>query len=85
MSTETPSELEMFHGFLGQQLRDGTRDLSVEESVQAFRRYQQELQRFKTEIQPALAESQSGQSQPLDVEQIIARGMERAAKKGLSD
>jgi len=57
--------------------------MTVEESVQAFRAYQRDLARFQRDCKPALAESARGQSQPLDVDEIIARGRQRAAAQGI--
>jgi len=83
MSTETATELRHFHEFLGQQLQGEGTPMTVEESVQAFRAYQRDLERFKRDSEPALAESALGQSQPLDVGEIIARGRRRAAAQGI--
>jgi hypothetical protein len=85
MPTETTAELELFHEFLGNQLRRGFVGLSVDDSVRAFRDYQRELEQFRQDIQTALAESAEGQSQPLDVDDIVARGRQRAAANGIVD
>ena len=77
------AELQLLHDFLGQQLQGGSGDLSLEDSVRAFREYQRQLEQFRQDLQPALAESAAGQSQPLDAEDIIARGRQRAAAQGI--
>ena len=60
MATQSPSELESFHEFLTRQLQGGDARLSPEESVKAFRAYQDDLQRFRQDIQPALQRSLQG-------------------------
>ena len=83
MSSEAATELYHFHEFLGQQLQGEGTPITVEESVQAFRAYQRDLERFQRDCEPALAESALGQSQPLDVHEIIARGRQRAVAQGI--
>ena len=83
MSSQAATELHHFHEFLGQQLQGKGTPMTVEESVQAFRAYQRDLERFQRDCGPALAESALGQSQPLDVDEIIARGRQRAAAQGI--
>lgn len=83
MSREAVTELHHFHEFLGQQLQGDGTPMTVEESVHAFRAYQHDLERFRRDCEPALAESALGQSQPLDVDEIVARGRQRAAGRGI--
>ena len=83
MSSEAGTELHRFHEFLGQQLQGESTPMTVEESVQAFRAYQRDLEQFQRDCKPALAESVLGQSQPLDVDEIIARGRQRAGAQGI--
>ncbi len=83
MSSEAATELQHFREFLGQQLQGESTPVTVEESVHAFRAYQRDLERFKRDCEPALAEIALGQSQPLDAEEIIARGYQRAATQGI--
>lgn len=78
MSSEAATELHHFHEFLGQQLQGEGAPMTVEESVQAFRAYQRDLERFHQDCKPALAESAQGRSEPLDVDEIIARGRQRS-------
>ena len=47
MATEPQAELEAFHRFLGQQLESHRYDMSVEDSVKAFRTYQQDLEQLR--------------------------------------
>lgn len=85
MATQLPNELASFHRFLTEQLESGGTELSPEESVQAFRAYQGDLQRFREDIRPALQRSLRGESKPLDIEDIKARGRKRLEEKGITD
>jgi hypothetical protein len=88
MTIDAPTELELFHDFLGKRIQTGARDLSIEESVNAFRQYQRELARFQPHLQEALTESERGDSRPLDPDDIVARGRQRAdcgAEAGAGD
>ena len=84
MATQVPTELESFHRFLSQQLESGQKDLSPEGSVEAFRAYQRDLKRCRKDIRPALEQSLRGESEPLDIEDIKARGHRRMEEKGLT-
>ncbi len=85
MPNKPPSDLELFHQFLTEQLESGLGGLSPEQSVDAFRAHQRDVERFREDIRPALERSRRGESQPLDIEDIKARGKIRLAEKGISD
>ena len=85
MATQSPSELESFHQFLTERLQGGDADLSPEESVKAFRAFQDDLQRFRQDIHPVLQRSLQRESEPLDIEDVKARGRKRLAEKGITD
>ena len=85
MATQSSTELESFRRFLTEQLQGGNAKLSPEESVKAFRAYQDDLQRLRQDIQPALERSLQGESEPLDIEDVKARGRKRLAEKGITD
>ena len=85
MATDTVTELEAFHKFLGERLKNGRCKLSVEQSVEAFRAYQRELQTLRQDLAPALEESARGNSAPLDIEQLKAEVREALAEKGITD
>lgn len=85
MATELPSELKSFHWFLTEQLRRGDVSLSPEQSVEAFRAYQRDLERCREDIRPALERSVRGQSEPLDIEELKERVTKRLAAKGITD
>ena len=87
MATElkTQTDLEAFHKFIGELLKKGKRKLPVEESLVVFRKYQQELERLREEIRPALERSLRGESKPFDPEDILRRAKERLVEKGITD
>ncbi len=85
MATQLPSELESFQRFLTEQIQGGDAELSPEESVKAFRAYQDDLQRLREDIQPALERSLKGERELFDINDVKARGRKRLAKKGITD
>ena len=50
MATDACREIETFYQFLGQQLEDASLDLSPEQSVQAFRAYQRDLDQLRKHL-----------------------------------
>ncbi|HUG66811.1 MAG TPA: hypothetical protein VMM76_03600 [Pirellulaceae bacterium] len=75
-----PDEIHAFYHFLGRRIENPSAPLSPEESVQEFRLYQQELNRFIEETQPALEQSERGESRPLDVDALMQRVRNRLTK-----
>ena len=80
MSTEMPSDFQDFNRFVAEQLVGRNADLSLEESVAAFRAYQRELARCRNELQPALEELDATGGVSLDMDAIIARGKQQLAE-----
>jgi hypothetical protein len=78
-------ELESFHRFLTEQLADGRDDLTVEESVAAFRAYQADLERLRKDIQPAVQRHRRGEGRELDYEAIKDEVTARLAERGITD
>jgi hypothetical protein len=68
------SDLKTFNKFVAEHLANHPDSLSLEESVVAFRAYQAELNRFKQDIAPAIAELDSTGGQPFDLNAIVAAG-----------
>ena len=84
MATNGASELVVFHRFLGDQIESGSVNLSPEESVEAFRAYQQDLERLRNDIRPAIDRFERGEPAiPLDIEDVKRRGRERLAREGI--
>ena len=84
MQTEL-TEVELFHRFVGGQIENGGRNLSLDEILKAFRAYEGDLERCREAIRPALQRSLRGESQPFDVEEMKTRVTNRLAEKGISD
>jgi hypothetical protein len=86
MSTDSCREIETFYQFLGMRIQEGAVGLSPEESVEAFRAYQRDLERLRKELQPALTRHDQGESATrLDAEDVKRRGRERLALEGIND
>ncbi|MFI5454298.1 MAG: hypothetical protein ACHRXM_02505 [Isosphaerales bacterium] len=86
MATDTGREIETFYQFLGQQIMEGSVDLSPEECVEAFRAYQRDLNRLNKELQPAIDRFDRGEpGLPFDAEDVERRGRERLAREGITD
>ena len=83
MATGIPQdEIHAFYSFLGRRIEQLGGTLSPEESVQEFRLYQEELNRFIEETQPAIVQSDHGESRPLDVGALMQRVKDRLANSG---
>ena len=86
MATDVPhEELVDFYHFLGQRLENGETDVTPEQSVREFRLYQQELRRFIEQTQSGIAESERGESKPLDIDALMQRVRARLTEEGISD
>lgn len=84
MAVDSSSELVVFHRFLGDQIQSGSDDLSPEESVEAFRAYQRDLERLRNDLKPAIERFERGEPAiPLDIEDVKRRGRERLAREGI--
>ena len=79
------TEIQSFYEFLGRRIRNGGKDLSPEETLREFRAYQRELERFIQDTQPAIEQSQRGESRPLDVDAVMARVEKRLTEENGSD
>lgn len=86
MSSDAGREIEAFYQFLGNQIQDGSVDLSPEKCVEAFRAYQRDLDRLKKELQPGLDRLDRGEPGiPFDAQDVIRRGRERLGLEGIRD
>jgi hypothetical protein len=86
MATDVPQEeIVDFYRFLGLRLENGETDVTPEQSVHEFRLYQQELRRFLEQTQSSIAESERGESKPLDVDALMQRVRTRLTLEGNSD
>lgn len=83
MSTGVSQELDAFKRFAEQRLAG--RELSLEESVAAYRAYQAELKKFHEAVGLPCKELDDGGGAPLDIDAVIARGRAILAEKGIKD
>ena len=85
MATNLPSELEVFYQFLAEQLQNGASDLSPEQSVEAFRSYQRDLERLKNDIRPAVEQFKRGEGRQLDYDALKDDVTKRLAEKDITE
>jgi hypothetical protein len=85
MATDLRCELEEFHRYLGRELERGNGVLTIEQAVVEFRAYQEELQRCREAIRPALEASLRGESEPLDMEAIWREVERRLTQQGVPE
>ena len=85
MSTETQGDFREFKRFVTERLAGRKTELSLEESVAAFRAYQSELSRCRDELQPAIDELGATGGIALDMDAIIVRGKEQLTEEGISE
>lgn len=85
MSTDVKQDLREFHSFIGRQLENGGAAMTVEDSVTEFRAYQEELERCREAIRPALESSLRGESTPLDMREIIGEVTAQLQSEGIAD
>ena len=85
MATVTLSELEAFHKFLGERIKTGRCDFSVDQSVEAFHAYQRELEQLREELAPALERSLRGDTKEFDPDALKASVAQELAEKGITE
>jgi len=85
MPADVASEIEVFHRFLTVQLTTGSCDLTPEESVAAFREYQQDRERFQRDIQPALEQLDRGEGRTIDFDRLKQEVTQRLADEGITE
>ena len=85
MATVPESEMAAFYRFLGEQIDRGASEMTVEESVEAFRAYQRDVARLRQHLAPSIEQAKRGESKPLDAETLIERVTGRLSEKGIAD
>lgn len=84
MATIINTDLADFYDFLGQRVQLGA-NRTPEASVEEFRAYQRELQRFQAEIQPAIERFHRGEGEEIDFDKLEKEVVQRLAEKGIVD
>jgi hypothetical protein len=82
MASGLTSDLVEFQAFVAERCVDRD-DLTLEESLVRFRKYQQELESARAELAEAEAQSARGESGPLDAEALKSEVRLRLAAEGL--
>jgi hypothetical protein len=72
MVTSLTSDRDAFNAFLEKRLSKISSSVSLEDALVEFRAYQQELAAVQAKIQEAKESSRRGESQELNVEDLIA-------------
>jgi hypothetical protein len=75
------SPIRAFYQYLGRRLDSAEPNFTPEQSVREFRLYQEELERFLRETEPAMAQSLRGETRPLDVDLVMSRVQQRLAQQ----
>ena len=85
MATDLPNDFQHFQRFVGDKLDGDDSPISLEQALEEFRAYQRDLEEFKNDTRASLDESARGECSPLDIDDVLERGKERLARKGISD
>ncbi len=85
MSQTTAEEIKAFQEFLAANQKTGPVTTTLEEALAEFREYRRQLHDLKAKIREAEESSARGESRPLDIDDVIARGENRLAEKGIVD
>ena len=85
MASNLQNDFQDFQRFIGDKLDVGNSPTSLEEALREFRAYQRDLQRFKEDTRQSLEESARGESSPLEIDDVLKRGKQRLAQKGISE
>ena len=79
------TEAELLYQYLGRRLENGGRKEPIPQLLADFAEYRRQLEEFRATLREAVAQSERGESGPLDLEEVIRRGRERLAAKGMTD
>jgi len=83
--SSTLTEAELLYNYLGKQIGNGGRETPVAELLAEFAEYRSQLEELRASIRAAIAKSDREGSRPLDLDEVIRRGNERLAAKGIMD
>ena len=84
MASDLSSDLNEFQAFVQDRL-DESEDLTLEESLDRFRKYQRELESAREKLREAENQSVSGLSSQLDAEAVKREVRKRLATEGITD
>ncbi len=84
MATETLTELELFHQYLGKQIAGGNKRMSVQESLDRYDAYRRDVAKLNEALRPALEEFERGEGGPIDWDALKSRVYRRLAEEGIA-
>jgi hypothetical protein len=79
------TELAAFSQFVTERLQNGQSASNLEEAVQTFRAYQDDVERLRKHLAPALVESKRREAKPLNADDVKQRIRTRLAEHGITD
>lgn len=82
MDISLQNDRDAFNAFLEMRLNKVNTGLSLENALAEFRAYQQELRDVQAKVQEAKFSSERGESQELDIAELIYEVTEQLAAKG---
>jgi hypothetical protein len=85
MSVDLHSDRNEFNAFIDNLLASVRKNVSLEDALNEFRAYQQELLDARSKIAAAKASSKRGESTELDIEQVILEVSNELAEEGIRD
>jgi len=85
MASVGGNELVAFYRFLGEQIDSGAKEMSLEESVEAFRATRCDAACLRQHLAPSIEQARRGESKPLDAEAVIERVTDRLSNEGIVD
>jgi hypothetical protein len=81
---QSPSDIELLHDYLGKQLAEPGRSLSLDEVLAGFQEYYRQLRLLRSRVQQAEDSLDRGEGRPLDVDSLIARVRKRLLEQGIA-
>jgi hypothetical protein len=85
MATETLTDLELFHRFLGQEIARGNTAMTPEQSVERFEAYRRDIAKLRELLQPALEQVERGEYGPIDWDEFFREADARVRARGISE
>lgn len=85
MSTDSSSEIGLFHEFLIQRSAQGPLTGSLDEAVEEFRRQQRELDELRAMLRVGLEQCNRGEIKTIDAAALKQRVRERLASESGAD
>jgi len=85
MITNLHTERDAFNAFIDSRLGQASNSLRLEDALTEFRAYQKELAGARAKVQEAKASSQRGESEELDIDQLVQEVTNELAAEGIRD